>query len=282
MKIFQVLCLVIISFFFLFFKLKISENFESNKVFVLSYENELNNDHKKNLEDKLKYYGYDYKFLGEGDEWKGFGTKTKACKNFIRETNLKDNDILIILDSRDIYLNRNGNQIKKVFEDLYKKRGGDLDKNLKLVFSSEIGCCTKGISEESKQKMKNIALENKNMKQNDGNYYLNAGMVIGYVKAFKELYLNFNIDLTDDDQTKITNFWLDNNLGKIILDYDQVLFSNAHKWGNVNNLNGCLYERKESHNNEFMIKNTNTFPFFIQTPGKYWKCYNYLYNKNSA
>ena len=232
MKILYILFLLILSIFFLFFKLKVSENFESEKVFVLSYENELNNDHKKLLEDKLKYHGYDYKFLGEGDEWKGFGTKTKACKNFIRETKLKDNDILIILDSRDIYVNRNSNQIKKVFEDLYKKRGGDLDKNLKLIFSSETGCCTPGISEVNKEKMKNIALEYPKMKQNDGNYYLNAGMVIGYVKAFKDLYLNFNIDLTDDDQTKITNFWLDNNLDKIILDYDQVLFSNSYQNGN--------------------------------------------------
>jgi hypothetical protein len=281
MDILKVLCLLIISIFFLFFKLKISENFESGKVFVLSYENEVNNDHKKDLENKLKYYGYDYKFIGEGDEWKGFGTKTKACKNFIRETNLNDNDILIILDSRDIYVNQNSNEIGKVFEELYKKRGGDLDKNLKLVFSSEIGCCTRGIEQSNKEKMKNIGSEYPKMKQVDGNYYLNAGMVIGYVKAFKEIYLNFNIDLTDDDQTKITNFWLDNNLDKIILDYDQVLFSNAHKWGNVNNLNGCFYEKKESHNNEFMIKDTTTFPFFIQTPGKYWTCYNYLYDKKS-
>jgi len=282
MKIFQVLCLLIISIFFLFFKLKINENFESKKVFVLSYENEKNNEHKKDLEDKLKYYGYDYKFLGEGDEWKGFGTKIQAYQNFIRNTSLNDNDILIIIDSRDIYVNRNSNDIGKVFKELYKKRGGDLNKNLKLIFSSEIGCCTPGINEVNKQKMKNIALEHPNMKKVDGNYYLNSGMVIGYVKAFKELYLNLKIDLTDDDQTKITNFWLDNNLDKIILDYDQVLFSNAHKWGNKDNLNGCLYEKKESHNNEFMIKDTTTFPFFIQTAGKYWTCYNYLYNKKLA
>jgi hypothetical protein len=281
MKILQVLCLLIVSLFFLFFKLKISENFESGKVFVLSYENEVNNVHKKDLENKLKYYGYDYKFIGEGDEWKGFGTKIKAYQNFIRETNLNDNDILIILDSRDIYVNRNSNQISKVFEELYEKRGGDLDKNLKLVFSSEMGCCTRGIDDINKEKMKNIGLEYPKMKKVDGNYYLNSGMVIGYVKAFKEIYLNFNIDLTDDDQTKITNFWLDNNLNQIILDYDQVLFSNAHKWGNKDNLNGCFYEKKESHDNEFMIKDTTTFPFFIQTPGKYWTCYNYLYEKKS-
>jgi len=244
---------------------------------VLSYENEANNDHKRLLEEKLKYYGYDYKFIGEGDEWKGFGTKTQACQNFIKNTSLKDEDILIILDSRDIYVNRNSSELGKIFKELYKKSGGDLDKNLKLIFSSEIGCCTQGISEVSKQKMKNIALKYKNMKQNDGNYYLNAGMVIGYVKAFKELYLNFNIGLTDDDQSKITNFWINNNIDKIVLDYGQVLFSNAHKWGNEDNLNGCLYERKKYHNNEFMVKDTNTFPFFIQTPAKYWTCYNYLY-----
>ena len=278
MNLLKVLCLIIISVFFLFFKLQFSENFESGKVFVLSYENELNNDHKNDLENKLKYYGYDYKFIGKGDEWKGFGTKIQAYQNFIRNTTLSDNDILIILDSRDIYVNRNSNEIGKVFEDLYKKRGGDLDKNLKLIISSEIGCCTPGINEESKEKMKNIALEYPKMKKENGNYYLNSGMIIGYVKAFKELYLNFKIDLTDDDQTKMTNFWLDNNLDKIILDYDQVLFSNAHRWGNENNLNGCLYEKNESHNNQFMIKDTIIFPFFIQTPGKYWTCYNYLYN----
>lgn len=281
MSLLKIICLVLISVFFLFVKFKINENFESAKVFVLSYENELNNDHKKLLEDKLKYYDYDYKFLGEGDEWKGFGTKIKAYQNFIRNTSLKDNDILIILDSRDIYVNRNSNEIDKVFEDLYKKRGGDLDKNLKLVFSSEIACCTSGISEVNKNKMKNIALEYPKMKPNDKNYYLNSGMVIGYVKAFKELYLKFNIDFTDDDQTEITNFWLDNNLDKIILDYDQVLFSNSYQSGNYDNLNGCFYEKKESHNNEFMVKDTNTSPFFIQTPGKYWNCYNYLYDLQS-
>ena len=86
MKILYIICLLIVLIFFLFFKLEISENFESSKVFVLSYENERNNEHKRLLEEKLKYYGYDYKFLGEGDEWKGFGTKIQAYQNFIKNT----------------------------------------------------------------------------------------------------------------------------------------------------------------------------------------------------
>ena len=117
MNLLKVLCLIIISVFFLFFKLQFSENFESGKVFVLSYENELNNDHKNDLENKLKYYGYDYKFIGEGDEWKGFGTKTKAVKNFIRETNLNDNDIIIDHDIDEI-----------IYKDCYLKLINELSK----------------------------------------------------------------------------------------------------------------------------------------------------------
>jgi hypothetical protein len=261
-------------------KLLKKETFKSKKVFVLSYENNTDNINKKYLENKLKYYGYNYKFIGKGDEWKGFGTKIQACQKFIKNTHaLNDDDILLILDSRDVYVNRPSNELIAVFEDLYKKRGGDLDKNLKLMFGSELGCCTSGITEQTKQKMKNIALKYKNLNDN-ANYFLNSGLCIGYVKAFRKIYLNFNIGLTEDDQTKITEFWINNsnNINKIILDYEQLIFSNAHFWGNENNLNGCPYKRNKYYNNQFVIKNTNICPFFIQTPAKYWVCYNYLYN----
>lgn len=274
----KILCLLILLILFLIF-CKVKENMTLKKVLILSYENEINNAHQKYLEDKLKYYEYDYIFLGAGEEWKGFGTKIKAYQNYIKNTDLNDDDILVIIDSRDIYVNRNSNELIEEFEKIYKERGGDFDKNLKLLFSSEIGCCTPGISEESKEKMKNIALEYGNIKKNDGNYYLNSGMCIGYVKAYKEYYLKFNMEYDDDDQTMITNYWLYNYLNNIILDYDLLIFTNAFVWGNEDNLNGCLYEKKESHNNQFVIKNTNICPFFIQTPAKYWICYYYLYNK---
>ena len=95
---------------------------KSKKIFVLSYENEIDNQHQKYLEDKLKHYGYTYKFLGAGEKWKGFGTKIKAYQNFIKNTNLNDDDILVIIDSRDIYVNRNSYELGKEFEKLYKKR----------------------------------------------------------------------------------------------------------------------------------------------------------------
>lgn len=85
------------------------------------------------------------------------------------------------------------------------------------------------------------------------------------------------MDLHDDDQTEMTKWWFNNNLDKIILDYEQVLFTNAFVWGYENNLGGCPYERDENYNNQFVLKKTKICPFFIQTPAKYWFCYNYLY-----
>jgi len=133
-------------------------------------------------------------------------------------------------------VNRNSNELLKEFKKLYKKRGGDFDNNLKLLFSSEIACCTSGISLESKQRMKDIALKKENMKQIDGSYHLNSGMCIGYIKAYKEIYIKFSIKHSNDDQTKITNYWLDKYFDKIILDYDQDIFSNAHIWGEQRNI----------------------------------------------
>lgn len=271
---FIILFLIFILCVYIFFN-KPKENMNNTKIRVLTYENQESNKNKKDLDDKLNYYGYDHTFIGAGEKWKGFGTKIKAYQKYIKNINLQDEDILVITDSRDVFVNRPSRELIDAFKEFYEKNGGDMDKNLKLVFSSEIACCTPGITDEERAKMKTVALErNPNIKIES--YFLNSGLCIGYVKAFKKHYLNINMNLNDDDQTKITNYWLNNHLDDIILDYNHELFSNAHVWGNNDNLNGCKYSKQE--NNQFIFDNTNTKPFFIQTPAKYWKCYDYLYN----
>ena len=246
-----------------------------SKVLILSYENDKLNQNKIYLEDKLKKYEYEYKFLGEGEEWNGFGTKIKSYQEYIKKnTKLNDEDILVLIDSRDIYVNRSSKELIEEFKNYYEKNGGDLDKNLKLIFSSEIACCTPGIYENDKDKMKFNYL-NRNYNLEKKNFYLNSGMCIGYVKAFKRIYLNIEMNKEDDDQTKITKYWLNDHSNNIILDYENKLLSNAHVWGNEKNLDGCKYSKK---NDNFILTDFNESPFFIQTPAKYWKCYKYLYN----
>ena len=256
-----------------------SNNQLNTKIKVVSYDNDKFNKHKQKLEKKLKYYDYSYVFLGEGEKWKGFGTKSNSYQEYIKNSDLNDEDILIIIDSRDVYVNRPSTDLLEEFESFYKKNGGDMDENLKIVFSSEIACCTPGLNDNNKKQMKEIALKrNPGMKTENGSYYLNAGMCIGYVKAYKKIYSNFIMNKEDDDQTEITKYWLTNYLDNIILDYNHYFLSNAHVWGNNDNLNGCKYIK---NGDTFVIENTNVSPFFIQTPAKYWKCYRYLYGNPS-
>ena len=179
------------------------------------------------------------------------------------------------IKSRDIYVNRNSDEIISIFKNFYYENGGDLDNNLKLVFSTERACCTPGVTsnEKNEMKMRAINVDKNSMKDNE-RYYLNTGMCIGYVKAYKKIFMDLDIDYDDDDQTEITHYWMKNNQA-ILLDYNETFFSNAHIWGNEDNLNGCPYIPRNTH---YIIKNTNIQPFFIQTPAKYWTCYNYLYN----
>jgi len=257
-----------------FINTKMKEGLYETKVRVISYENQEDNENKQKLEKILKHYDYDYEFVGQGESWKGFGNKFKKYQEYITNTDLNDEDILIIIDSRDVYVNRNSDEIASTFKQFYNKNVGDLDNNLKIVFSTERACCTPGVEDSEKTEMKKIAIDvdTNNMKDND-KYYLNAGMCMGYVKAFKQNFLKIDMDYHDDDQTEITHYWMKNN-DIILLDYNETFFSNAHGFGNEDNLNGCPYVKK---NKQFVIKDTDIRPFFIQTPAKYWTCYNYLY-----
>jgi len=277
-RIVTVLCLILVAIIIVFLWInnaKVSEQLSQTNVIVVSYENEDKNDHKKLLDDLLTKYDYVHEFVGSGEIWRGFGNKIKRYQNYIKNSNLNDDDILILIDSRDIYVNRISDDIIEIFKNYYTENGGDLDANLKLVFSSESACCTTGVTEDMKMEMEKIALhvDKDGMEDND-RYHLNSGMCIGYVKAFKKIFLDIDMDYTDDDQTEITRYWMDHQ-DSIILDYNELFFSNAHIWGNENTLGGCPYLKKDDH---FVIKDRNIRPFFIQTPAKYWKCYNYLYD----
>ena len=66
----------------------------STKIKVVSFENEPLHTHKRLLENKLTFYNYNYECIGTGLIWEGFGTKINEYKRYIRETTLRDNDIL--------------------------------------------------------------------------------------------------------------------------------------------------------------------------------------------
>ena len=104
---------------------------------------------------------------------------------------------------------------------------------------------------------------------------------MGTVKNIKKMYDLLNINNLEDDQILISEiFYLYPEM--FYLDYHRSFFSNSHVWDTFNKKTkkkdtGCPYVIK----NKKKIKdtNSNTYPYFIHTPGKHWNCYNTVKKK---
>tara|TARA_A100001015_G_C15009892_1_gene722513 strand:- start:389 stop:1918 length:1530 start_codon:yes stop_codon:yes gene_type:complete len=236
------------------------ENFSmyntNNNLLVIVYENTLHPNSLK-LKSLLIKREFPFKFIGLGDEWKGFGTKTHAIINYLNENkeSIDDNMYIICLDSRDVIVNQNVDYTIKCLK--------QFDDN-KLIISSERGCCVPTTTLNMRK-----YVESKNINNYD-HQYLNAGMIAGKAKVFRKIY-PFNIKESDDDQTGLIKWW-QNHPNDIILDYKQILFSNAFGWENEEFETACPYVLKNN--------NCNKKPCFIQTPAKFWKCYDKLYKES--
>jgi len=235
------------------------ENFSniSHDLIIIVYENTKHPNAEK-LKDLLDKRGFPFVFIGIGDKWEGFGTKTHGVINYINEpsNNIKDDTYIICLDARDVICNGNVTDTLNILK--------KFDEN-KLIISTEKGCCVPSTTSSMRSYMDERA-----SKKNLENKYLNAGMIAGKAKMFKKIY-PFNIRKTDDDQTGLIKWWQDHP-NDIELDYDELLFSNADFW-NKDHEKGCPYKISKKLPNE-------RIPQFIQTPAKYWKCYNNLYSKS--
>ena len=102
--------------------------------------------------------------------------------------------------------------------------------------------------------------------------YLNAGLYMGSVQNILQLYKNINIKATEDDQSKITNYWY-NNRDIIKLDYHQEIFSNSNVWDKKRL--GCFFIKDEIVD-RMMNSIKKTYPVFIHTPAKHFRCYRFI------
>ena len=84
-----------------------------------------------------------------------------------------------------------------------------------------------------------------------------------------------NIVDKEDDQLIMSEIFY-HHLQMFALDYNREIFSNSHVWDSKDGSkdSGCYY----AATGKGMIMDTylNSTPFFIHTPGKHFKCYDYL------
>ena len=228
-------------------------------IHIITYEN-TNHDHLEFLKKSARKHGWkNIKVLGNGQMWKGFGTKIFECKRYL-ET-LDKNDIAIIIDARDVIINGSPDDfVRKIIE---------FNIQDKVLFSAEGGCCPEDknqykpmiVTQEERQFMED--------KQTNGPFkYLNAGMLVGKVKNIIDIYPYDMTHEEQDDQNAAVKYWY-RNPHKIELNYNEEIFSNA-TWS----INEHGYNKLD--NGKFQSKVTGAVPVFIQTQAQNWNVYNKL------
>jgi len=163
------------------------------------------NSRLENFKRSLNLYQYKYILLGQKEQWNGWNWRTKKYLNFL--DNIKDDEILIFVDSYDVIALRNSKHIIETFK-AFKKN---------IVVGAEWYC---GSSKNCK------SLDNLwKLKLRPYRQYVNCGFVMGYAKHLKTMYRSI-LDYSDD-QYGIAHY-IELNPEKFALDIGSALVYNSH------------------------------------------------------
>lgn len=250
-----------------------------NKPLVVIYETDHHNENLQKLKFLLTKNNFKYVILGQGEKWKGFGTKILSCLRYYR--NLNKEQIVIQLDARDVIVNGSYEYLLKLinkYKEIVDSKliistekdvlimpafafppGSFIDKNLNRIRSTY---------DETLQIHHQYKWNNEFDKMNKTNLNkLNAGMIMGKVKNFIKVYEILKINEKEDDQILLSElYFIRSDL--IHLDLKNDFFSNI-----------CFYQDCSIDGDKYRNKETDTEPVFIQTPGKNWLCYDKIFEK---
>lgn len=135
-----------------------------------------------------------------------FGVKLKEVYNFVFQSEIQNNDIILFTDAYDVIYTGNQREIVKKY----------LEMNSPIVFGCETTC--------NPDPEKHVYYSKKDVDFP----YLNSGMFIGMAGAIRECMKNYKYDDNHDDQ----RFWTQQFFDKpelIKLDYENNLFLNTYQ-----------------------------------------------------
>ena len=262
-------------------------------VLVVLYETDKTNGHLDTLEKTLIHNKYRYKVISDR-EWKGFGGKIKRLQAYLK--GIHSEQIVLVSDARDVL------SVNYESSALYEKIHAEVDD--RVIISSEMGCCvpakfkpnelrttegrvlkrTTSMSPETANadfgdewiSMFKKRAREKNITHNS--IFLNAGLYVGKVKTLLRIYALMDIADKEDHQLVMSEIFF-HHPKMFCLDYNRKIFSNSHVWNHNNSLegskdSGCFYV---SYNKNIVDMSSNTVPFFVHTPGKHFRCYDYVH-----
>lgn len=276
------------------------------KVHVVIYETDINDIHLQKLEAMLKKHGYDYKVLGQGVQWQGFGTKilgfNEYYKNLLKSGRDFSETVILQIDARDVLVNESPEEFLKKYNKYYKDQ---------LVLSGEKACCvqpmnilpigtfmnkdlsrnklandysnfiaTDDVPNDFRESWKSTAKEIFEIKKTDPK----NKEIFSNSRPEKELSINLNSGLIAGPiETFITVYDIvDTEISEddqalltelffikpelMTIDYHEYIFLN-------DNDQWGIYPLTRWNSGKWFIKDQNYGPSFIQTPGKNFDAY---------
>lgn len=267
--------------------------YSTDRLHVVTFETDLNHINMKKLTNSLNKYSYEYHILSD-KEWKGFGTKIVSFHEYLKS--IDPEQIVVFCDARDVLcVNHNSRDLIEKFKTHIQTS--------KVVVSTEIGCCVPSNFNPGEYRSKTGEVLKKSFSLNEADkadkadkwkemfklrardhdimhdiehkqsIHLNSGMYMGRVKDIMNIHKLMNIDVTEDDQLIMSEVFY-HHPHLFHLDYNRDFFSNSHVWDTSNESEieddpGCYYKMEKG---KIIDTYLNSEPFFIQTPGKHYKC----------
>lgn len=163
----------------------------------------------ENCRRSFHVHDYNYTILGWGQQWKGWKWR---CQIYLDHLNTLSNDTLVVLmDSCDTFMVKSNHDLIETF----------LAFNRPIVIGCEWWCGGNNCGKvEEWWKI--------NKKQSAHRKYVNAGVIVGYVKELKLMYKwVIDYDYTDD-QKGIADYINTYGHDSVALDYGSSLIYNGH------------------------------------------------------
>lgn len=220
----------------------------------------------------------------------GFGSKWVALKHALTTQLFHDNDILVVLDSRDVLLNMfSMSQFDQRVHILLGKYPGG------VIFSTEGTCCVSALAanrtryfkedgsrldracksgsgtcvagSQNKNILKWAAASRARAPQNAATPFLNAGVSAGTARAFVSLLTAADLAVTEDDQAVFTVMWLSRQ-HNIVLDFDNVLATSS-EWRSPQ----CDFDLEPTSDGNELVCTAHVCPLFIHFNGQDAACH---------
>jgi len=287
---------------------------------AITYQTKWGEPRTNNIIKTLQKWKWDFRVIGVGSPWKGFGSKANGfMKEVERMLFTEPKRIVVYIDASDVVANGSPEQFKREFEAASRARketiidGKSVAIENVMMASSEINCCVEPMfihspgtfldandlrdpdrrplhpckREDMKQdiadKWINELKKIQRLYVGDSEnpfFVLNAGMFAGRAEDIVRIIKRVNMEDREDDQAMLTEYYLKAHGSQMLIDYDNLLFSNSNPLHakfrpKDDRANGCFFTWNEG-TRQWTNDITNTRPVFIQTPAGYWGCYDKL------